>query len=77
MEINRFDFAPALSPSSGRIDPARIRAVETAVIAAKLRLKPDVVHVNLADAGPFFHLRTVAACPAPTLVTMQAAARPP
>lgn len=73
VEVERFDFAPALSPSPDRIDRPRMKAVETAVAVAKRRFRPDIVHINLADAAPFFHLRTAAAWPAPTLITMQAA----
>lgn len=73
VEVFRFDFDQAfLSPSP----QTRLRAVAQltgAVADLKRRWRPDLVHLNLSDASPFFHRRTEAAWPAPTLVTLQSA----
>ncbi|HYF47383.1 MAG TPA: glycosyltransferase family 4 protein [Acidimicrobiales bacterium] len=55
---------------------ARGRADEVAdlvadVAALKRRVAPDVVHVNVTDASPFFHLRTRAAHPCPSVVSLR------
>jgi glycogen(starch) synthase len=73
--VRRLGFFEALTMRGS--DPrAALRAhgdILAAVSALKRTFRPDVVHVNLADASPFFHLRTIAAHPCPTVVTLQAA----
>ena len=40
------------------------------VTALKKDFSPDIVHINGFDIGNFFHLETVRAHPAPTLITV-------
>lgn len=72
VRVRRFDFLAALQG-----DPAQrfvaMKTLTDAIAAVKRAFQPDIVHVNLADAGPYFHLRTRAAHPSATIVTFQAA----
>ncbi len=63
--IHRRPFPAALA--SGRAD--EVMALVADVAGLKRRLAPDVVHVNVTDASPFFHLRTLGAHPSPSVVS--------
>ena len=65
--VHRFRLAEALE----RRDPRAILAAERRLGALKRTFAPDVVHLQLTDASVFFHLRTVEAHPAPTLVSVR------
>lgn len=79
LQVIRFPFLQVLGPTNP--DPrARLRLIaETTAAAAELKrsFAPDLVHVNLSDASPYFHLRSLQAQPSPTLVTFQAALEKP
>jgi glycogen synthase len=64
--INRFPFRDVLV--SG--DATRVAEAIASVAALKRRFRPDLVHVNLSDPSPFFHLRTAPAHPCPTLLAV-------
>lgn len=63
--IHRRPFTAALA--GGRAD--EVVALVAEVAALKRRLAPDLVHVNVTDASPFFHLRTLRAHPSPSVVS--------
>jgi glycosyltransferase involved in cell wall biosynthesis len=75
LSVLRFAFLNALA-NRGR-NPREglrlFREITAAVANLKRFFRPDVVHVNLSDASPLFHLRTLSAHPCPTVVTLQAA----
>jgi glycosyltransferase involved in cell wall biosynthesis len=73
--VSRFRFHDALRPTATDAR-ARLQLVgDIGSAAAKLKrsFRPDVVHVNLSDTSAFFHLRSLRAYPAATVVTFQAA----
>ncbi|MDP3660639.1 glycosyltransferase family 4 protein [Phenylobacterium sp.] len=75
LEVFRLPFRAALDPTAMDVR-ARLRLIgEVTAQTAELKraFRPEIVHVNLADAGPFFHLRTMQAHAAATVVTFQAA----
>jgi len=63
--IHRRPFAAALA--SGRADD--VMALVAEVAGLKRHLAPDLVHVNVTDASPFFHLRTLTAHQSPSVVS--------
>ncbi len=65
--VHRRPFTAALA--GGRAD--EIVALVAEVAALKRRLAPDLVHVSVTDASPFFHLRTRAAHACPAVVSLQ------
>jgi len=65
--IHRRPFPAALA--SGRAD--EVVALVAEVAGLKRRLAPDLVHVNVSDASPFFHLRTSTAHPCPSVVSLR------
>jgi glycogen(starch) synthase len=62
--VHRRPFTQALA--GGRAE--EVVALVAEVAALKRRLAPDLVEVNVTDASPFFHLRTLAAHPCPSVV---------
>jgi glycosyltransferase involved in cell wall biosynthesis len=50
-----------------------MQEITSAVAKLKRTFRPGLLHVNLADASPIFHLRTSNAHPCPTVVAMQSA----
>ncbi len=73
VSVHRFDFAKALDI---RADPAgairHLGRLTGEIAALKQRIRPDMVHVNLTDGSPIFHLRSADAWPCPTIVTLHA-----
>jgi glycogen(starch) synthase len=65
--VHRRPFTAALS--GGRAD--EVVGLIAEVVALKRQVAPDLVHVTVTDATPFFHLRTLAAHPCPSVVTPQ------
>jgi glycogen(starch) synthase len=65
--VHRRPFTAALA--GGRADA--VVALVADVAGLKRRIAPDVVHVNVSDASGFFHLRTRAAHPSPTVVSLR------
>lgn len=65
--IHRRPFPAALA--GGRAD--EVMALVADVAGLKRRLAPDLVHVNVSDASPFFHLRTLTAHPSPSVVSLR------
>jgi glycogen(starch) synthase len=63
--VHRRRFTEALT--AGRADDVVDLVVD--VTRLKRRIAPDLVHVNVTDASPFFHLRTLAAHPCPSVVS--------
>ena len=54
----------------GKGDLARILEIRSQVAKLKQSLKPDLIHIHMSDPSIYFHLSTVAACQAPTVVTI-------
>lgn len=79
LEVIRLPLLEAVNPQSPdpRVKLRLIAQVTAEAGALKRQFQPDLVHVNLTDAGPFFHLRTLQAHPAATVVTFQAALERP
>lgn len=73
--VRRFAFLDALAPNG--LDPRtkilRIKEITSRVAEVKKEFRADLVHVNLSDASPLFHMRTLDAHPAPDVVTLQSA----
>lgn len=68
--IHRFPFAAALE---GR-DPGAIARILRQVADLERAFRPDVVHVNVTDPSPFFHLRAARTLPpAPLLAALHVA----
>lgn len=65
--IHRRPFAAALA--GGRA--GEVMGLVAEVAGLKRRIAPDLVHVNVTDASPFFHLRTLGAHPSPSVVSPQ------
>lgn len=63
--VHRRPFAAALA--GGQADEVVALVVDVARL--KRRLAPDLIHVNMTDASPFFHLRTLAAHTCPSVVS--------
>jgi len=67
--VYRLPFLQALRDR----DLRKIKQLGQQVLELKHRFRPTLVHMNLSAGGtPFFHLRTHAADPSPTLVTIHA-----
>lgn len=64
--VQRFSFHAALLGG----DLAAIKAVQRAVASAKRVFRPDLIHLNTSQPSLFFHERTAAAYPCPTLLTV-------
>jgi glycosyltransferase involved in cell wall biosynthesis len=79
LQVTRLPLLEEVNPTSPdpRVKLRMIAQVTADAAAVKRAFRPDLVHVNLTDAGPFFHLRTLQAHPAVTIVTFQAALERP
>jgi glycosyltransferase involved in cell wall biosynthesis len=66
--VHYFPFREALL--NNRFD--QIAGITRRIADLKARLKPDLVHVNFCGPSSIFHLRTLAAHRAPTLMTLYA-----
>jgi glycogen(starch) synthase len=66
IEIRRFPFRQALEA----VDPRSVAEGVAFVASVKRVFRPDVVHVALTDPVGFFHLRTLSAWPAATVVSV-------
>jgi glycogen(starch) synthase len=79
IEVHRFPFLEALDPR-GR-DPLanfeRLTGIISAVSEIKRKIKPDIIHINLSDPSPFFHLRSEKVWNCPVVLSFQAAVDPP
>lgn len=75
VQVHRFRFLEAINGSRQKGHAALENLMELLQTVAdiKRRFRPDVVHVNLAGANSYFHLRTLKAHPTSTVVTFQAA----
>lgn len=67
--VYRFPFHQALMES----DINLLFQIRRAIADLKHTFQPDLVHVNLTDPGPLFHLQTNKTYPVPTLVTVPVA----
>lgn len=77
--VASFRFLDALRPGTANAGE-RLRLtgeIASAIAAFKMSFRPDIVHVNFCDAIPFFHLRSLDAHPAATVVTFQTALEQP
>lgn len=66
--VHYFGFKEAFV--NNRLD--RVASITRQIGALKARLKPDLIHLNFCGPSLIFHLRTLAACRAPTLMTLYA-----
>lgn len=66
--VHYFPFREALV--NNRLD--RIVSITRRIAALKAQLQPDLIHLNFCGPSPVFHLRTLAAHRAPTLMTLYA-----
>lgn len=64
--VHRFHFRAAV----GKTDPVAMIGIRRAISALKRELKPDLVHVRIADPSGFFHLTTRDVHPAPTILSV-------
>lgn len=75
VSVRRFAFLDALAPNG--LDPRakllQIKEITSRVAEVKREFRADLVHVNLSDASPLFHLRTQDAHACPDVVTLQSA----
>jgi glycogen synthase len=76
--VHRFRFNEALAPDGG--DPGAkldlLADIVNDVSSLKRQFRPDVVHINLSDANPYFHLRSHKAHPCPSILVFQTAIGP-
>lgn len=76
--VHRFPFVQALKPNT--VDPlASFRILSktiTAISALKKDFKPDIIHINVSDPSPYFHLRSAKSWNCPTVLSFQAAIDP-
>ena len=54
----------------GKRDVRRISEIRSQVSRLKQSFQPDLIHIHMSDPSIYFHLSTVAASPAPTIVTI-------
>jgi glycosyltransferase involved in cell wall biosynthesis len=75
LPVRRFAFRDALTyrAQDARAGLRLLRDITLGVARVKRDFRPDIVHVNLSDASPLFHLRTLETHPSATVVTLQAA----
>ncbi len=66
IQVFRFHTRNAI----GKRDLFRIAEIRSQISRLKQSFKPDLIHIHLSDPSVYFHLSTVAACPAPTIVTI-------
>jgi len=64
--VHRFHFRDAL----GRRDCKAILTYQRQITQLKRSFNPDVVHIHFGDPYGFFHVTTLSAHPAPSLVTL-------
>ena len=64
--VHRFPFWKALRAR----DPLQIIEIKKQVMALKRSFRPDLVHINSLGLTAFFHLQTLEAQPAPTLISV-------
>lgn len=79
IDVHRFPFLEALDPRGG--DPltnfGKLTGIISAVSSIKRAIRPDIIHVNVSDPSPFFHLRSESAWNCPVVLTFQAAVDSP
>lgn len=79
IDVHRFSFLEALDPRGA--DPltnfGKLTGIISAVSGIKRAIKPDIIHVNVSDPSPFFHLRSESAWNCPVVLTFQAAVDSP
>ena len=64
--VFRFSFRDVF----GNHDLRQLFKLREQVIKLKQSFKPDFIHVHMSDPSVFFHLSTLSAFPAPTIVTI-------
>ena len=73
--VHRFPFSDALSQSHPRASIDVLADIVAKVSSLKRQFRPDVVHTNLSDASPYFHLRSRNAHRCPSILMFHAALR--
>lgn len=64
--VFRFHFRDVF----GKHDLRQLFKLREQVIKLKQSFKPDLIHIHMSDPSVFFHLSTLSAFPAPTIVTI-------
>lgn len=76
--IHRFPFIQALKPNTADslASFSMLAEIITAISALKKGFKPDIIHINVSDPSPYFHLRSSKSWNCPMVLSFQAAVEP-